>query len=656
MSAQISIPIVENKPTSDQPTNKPENLQVQCFTDKSSHQLSTHCPVITWDGITYWVYGYNDNRKSLVVVAYDSQKRILRQWHKEGIKNLWRITVEADSRTITLFGQEDQKCEITWQHLLLGNNELVSRVAYISANQKAKLPSNIQSVDGGFGVLFGVASMSTLVGLPLMLAHPLVALPGFLLGTGLAVFGGTTWITGSIDSKFNTEAKKQIAKYTFDIKEDKFVTTYASFKVKAAVREDKKVDFLIQTDATFSVTKETDPEKVKVFYQDICSFAICPKSGADIELELNANEAVPKTVNKSVNYKTVQTWNAKAGISTTSKGTVGDKGSGIETNVTASGEVSYIITTDATVSVNDVEIMLNLSDREPNSASWQAVTKQVYTDVTPHPYDVANYQEGITVNGAFTKWFKNPPDTANNALGLSFLSAFRSKEPLTPGKNKAYLPFNLVQRVIYGEIAGRGGAAGAKVGGTSVVLPLFTMVGGTLVIDIENNKVTIEDKYETLITLKELTEPPFAFKASNGKYICAETGGGGEKGDRSKVVANRDQVRAWEKFFIIDISHPERSMIGIKTGTNYFLRLVDPYEEGARIFADGTELGSDETFEILKPPSGEAGCIFYKENEKREKYYVYLNTSKDNHLCLTKDRNKAEVFKIVSLIPQSVPG
>lgn len=81
----------------------------------------------------------------------------------------------------------------------------------------------------------------------------------------------------------------------------------------------------------------------------------------------------------------------------------------------------------------------------------------------------------------------------------------------------------------------------------------------------------------------------FALQASNGKYVCAEKGGGGD------VIANRDWIRGWESFEIFDLG---RERVALRAKNGQFLCAEDG--GGRELKANRNWIKSWETFKMVK--------------------------------------------------------
>ena len=75
------------------------------------------CPIIEWDGLTYWAYGYRDNRGGMMIVKYDDSGNIVDNWEKEGARYVNKITVSETDKTVIFWGQEDYTIVMSWDEL-----------------------------------------------------------------------------------------------------------------------------------------------------------------------------------------------------------------------------------------------------------------------------------------------------------------------------------------------------------------------------------------------------------------------------------------------------------------------------------------------------------------------------------------------------------
>jgi hypothetical protein len=91
------------KPTS---TPGPDNLN-----------SSPNYPTVQYGGFTYWPFSYIDNRVSFGIVGYDSTGKLVRQFEKPGARYIWQITVETAAKTVTFWGQANQKVVVRWAEL-----------------------------------------------------------------------------------------------------------------------------------------------------------------------------------------------------------------------------------------------------------------------------------------------------------------------------------------------------------------------------------------------------------------------------------------------------------------------------------------------------------------------------------------------------------
>jgi hypothetical protein len=54
----------------------------------------------------------------MTIVAYNSAGNIVHQWYKEGARYIWQITVDEIAKTVTFWGQSNNKICMSWNELL----------------------------------------------------------------------------------------------------------------------------------------------------------------------------------------------------------------------------------------------------------------------------------------------------------------------------------------------------------------------------------------------------------------------------------------------------------------------------------------------------------------------------------------------------------
>lgn len=78
-----------------------------------------------------------------------------------------------------------------------------------------------------------------------------------------------------------------------------------------------------------------------------------------------------------------------------------------------------------------------------------------------------------------------------------------------------------------------------------------------------------------------------AIKTTNGKYLCAEDGGG------DVVNATRDKIGDWETFEVIPLN---RGYIALKSSSGDYVRVS---KDGKNVYADSDKIGNRETFQLI---------------------------------------------------------
>ena len=74
-------------------------LKVTCLGSSST------CPIVEFNGYTYWAYRFIDNRLAMVIVAYDSSNNVVQQTVLPSVRYISTISVNKTTNVITFTGQ-----------------------------------------------------------------------------------------------------------------------------------------------------------------------------------------------------------------------------------------------------------------------------------------------------------------------------------------------------------------------------------------------------------------------------------------------------------------------------------------------------------------------------------------------------------------------
>jgi len=66
--------------------------------------MNPNCPVISYKGIEFRPFSYNENRYSIGLVGYQGGQ-ILKQFELKGTRYVYAITVDTAAKTVTILGQ-----------------------------------------------------------------------------------------------------------------------------------------------------------------------------------------------------------------------------------------------------------------------------------------------------------------------------------------------------------------------------------------------------------------------------------------------------------------------------------------------------------------------------------------------------------------------
>jgi hypothetical protein len=118
----LNIPPEEQVPPGAQvpgaETTYPENLdkqKVTCLASIEDPPLSSDtCPIVVFNGITYWAFSYFDNRVAMNIVGYDEAGNIVQQTNKNGVRYIYDISIDTTNQVVTFTGQAGNTATMTY--------------------------------------------------------------------------------------------------------------------------------------------------------------------------------------------------------------------------------------------------------------------------------------------------------------------------------------------------------------------------------------------------------------------------------------------------------------------------------------------------------------------------------------------------------------
>jgi len=95
-----------------------------------------------------------------------------------------------------------------------------------------------------------------------------------------------------------------------------------------------------------------------------------------------------------------------------------------------------------------------------------------------------------------------------------------------------------------------------------------------------------------------------AIRAANGQYLCAEGGGSVGDDEGGKLMANRDQIGAWETFKMEWVTRPGDNEYGypLTLMSQLFSYVCAEGGGGGEVAANRSVAGPWETFLTVEPP------------------------------------------------------
>ena len=117
-AAAQQVPTVQIVQTSTHPT-PPSGWKVACMPNATNGGASPTCPVLQYNGYTYWAWSDNQNAVAMAIVAYDSNGVAVKQWNRNGARYIWNLTVDDVAQTASFIGQSNAQIVLSWDDLFI---------------------------------------------------------------------------------------------------------------------------------------------------------------------------------------------------------------------------------------------------------------------------------------------------------------------------------------------------------------------------------------------------------------------------------------------------------------------------------------------------------------------------------------------------------
>ncbi|NEP56870.1 MAG: hypothetical protein F6K31_07560 [Symploca sp. SIO2G7] len=140
--------------------------------------------------------------------------------------------------------------------------------------------------------------------------------------------------------------------------------------------------------------------------------------------------------------------------------------------------------------------------------------------------------------------------------------------------------------------------------------------------------------------------------AHNGKYVCAEGGGGGS------LIANRDEIGPWETFRLIHLSNKldrtDAALVALQTHNGHYVRAEDG--GGGLVVANGNAIGSWETFELIDVGYNDGVSRFELALRTHKGYYTCVEDGDEGLLVASQATGYSSRDVFTGIIKDSLPG
>ncbi|KAI1784865.1 hypothetical protein LXA43DRAFT_175500 [Ganoderma leucocontextum] len=117
-------------------TTAPDGWKFDNITDPDGTTPDfAHYPVLLFGPYTYTVLSKDDNDYDMLIVAWDMQRNLVKQWEKPGARYIWQISFDANTQTVTFTGEGSVSVTATLDELIVG-----PAVVYLPPSSGPALP------------------------------------------------------------------------------------------------------------------------------------------------------------------------------------------------------------------------------------------------------------------------------------------------------------------------------------------------------------------------------------------------------------------------------------------------------------------------------------------------------------------------------------
>jgi hypothetical protein len=117
-AAAQEVPTVQVVQTSTHPA-PPAGWKVACMPNSTNGGASPTCPVLKYNGYTYWAWSDINNGIAMAIVAYDGNGVAVKQWNRGGSRYIWNLTVDPVAQTASFIGQSNATLTFSWADLFV---------------------------------------------------------------------------------------------------------------------------------------------------------------------------------------------------------------------------------------------------------------------------------------------------------------------------------------------------------------------------------------------------------------------------------------------------------------------------------------------------------------------------------------------------------
>lgn len=108
---EIAVQAVAAAPT------VPQGQALRCTDGPAAKVHTSTCPIVRYQGLTWWPLDHADSRNAVVFAGFDSGGKLVKSLERAGTRSVHAVQTDPVAKTITLVGKDGARVSVGWAEL-----------------------------------------------------------------------------------------------------------------------------------------------------------------------------------------------------------------------------------------------------------------------------------------------------------------------------------------------------------------------------------------------------------------------------------------------------------------------------------------------------------------------------------------------------------